>query len=263
MNKIDIAKLVEGRKGRVLLPPLEERIGSVVEYRRTLLNMLQGLASETRRSVLPELARERKLTTDAPNGSWFRHLYNARTRFMNEAEARMRRNLSREAERHTDTFRQIATRALGIDLAGIIQKEDIGDYVQAALQRNVSLIKSLADDAVNRVEQAVFNASVQGRSSRQLRVDLQEQFGMTQKRANLIARDQLAKINSDLTRIRQEQVGIKKYVWSTSQDERVRPRHQELDGKEYKWGEPTGAEGGASPGQPIQCRCLALAVIEF
>jgi SPP1 gp7 family putative phage head morphogenesis protein len=86
---------------------------------------------------------------------------------------------------------------------------------------------------------------------------------MSDNRAKLIARDQTAKLNSDLNRFRQDQAGVDKYVWRTSQDERVRARHRGLEGKVYEWGEPTGAEDGLPPGQPIQCRCVAQGVVEF
>jgi len=38
----------------------------------------------------------------------------------------------------------------------------------------------------------------------------------------------------------------------------VRPRHQELDGKEFDYDNPP-AEG--LPGQPVGCRCFAESVI--
>ena len=53
------------------------------------------------------------------------------------------------------------------------------------------------------------------------------------------------------------------YVWRTSKDERVRPRHQHIDGIAYEYGKPTGAEQGLPPGQPIQCRCIAQAIVTF
>ena len=53
------------------------------------------------------------------------------------------------------------------------------------------------------------------------------------------------------------------YTWMTSRDERVRPRHKELDGKEYEYGKPTGAEDGLPPGQPIMCRCVARGIVEI
>ena len=60
-----------------------------------------------------------------------------------------------------------------------------------------------------------------------------------------------------------KQAGIEKYTWRTSQDELVRPRHARLEGNVYRYGEPTGAEDGLPPGQPIQCRCVAQAIVSF
>ena len=156
-----------------------------------------------------------------------------------------------------------AKRALGINLSAVVRDEDLADYLQAAVARNTSLIQSLSDDIVKRIEQTVYTNSIAGNSVTTLRKSLQAQFGITDRRARLIARDQTGKFNSDLNKIRQQQAGVTSYVWLTAHDERVRPLHKKLDGNTYKWGEPTGAEEGLPPGQPINCRCVARGVVEF
>jgi hypothetical protein len=56
-------------------------------------------------------------------------------------------------------------------------------------------------------------------------------------------------------------------LWSTVQDERVRERHAELNGKRFKWGDPpvvdiqTGRR--AESGEDYQCRCVALPVFDI
>jgi SPP1 gp7 family putative phage head morphogenesis protein len=156
-----------------------------------------------------------------------------------------------------------AKRSLGIDLKAVVRQEDLDDYMRAATARNTSLITSLGDDVVKRVEQTVYSNSIAGNSATTLRKALQEQFGITDRRAKLIARDQTSKFNADLNKIRQQQAGVTSYSWMTAHDERVRPLHRSLDGKTYKWGEATGAEQGLPPGQPILCRCVARGIVEF
>ncbi|WP_442880212.1 minor capsid protein [Aurantimonas sp. A2-1-M11] len=63
--------------------------------------------------------------------------------------------------------------------------------------------------------------------------------------------------------MRHQQAGVASYVWMSSRDERVRERHRALDGKEYRYGEPAGAEQGLPRGQPIQCRCVARGIVEI
>ncbi len=77
--------------------------------------------------------------------------------------------------------------------------------------------------------------------------------------ANLIARDQISKLNGQLNKTRQTSAGISKFVWRTQQDDRVRDEHEALAGKTFGWEE--GA-GGLIPGEPINCRCWGEAVID-
>ena len=95
---------------------------------------------------------------------------------------------------------------------------------------------------------------------------------MAESRARLIARDQIGKLNSQLTRERNEALGIDKYIWSTSEDERVRESHKVMNGKLCRWDDPTvySDDGGQTwksrasiggeqehPGIPVNCRCIS------
>ena len=46
------------------------------------------------------------------------------------------------------------------------------------------------------------------------------------------------------------------------EDGRVRPKHQELDQKVFSYDDPDGGDNGQLPGEPINCRCVALPVID-
>lgn len=99
-------------------------------------------------------------------------------------------------------------------------------------------------------------------------------FTSVKTRAELIARDQVGKFNGQVTRLRQESLGITLYIWRTSGDERVRIAHAVLNGKICSWKDPTvyadtideAIEGkwksrnsiGAfigDPGEDYNCRC--------
>jgi SPP1 gp7 family putative phage head morphogenesis protein len=71
-------------------------------------------------------------------------------------------------------------------------------------------------------------------------------------------------MNSAFNQERQQQVGIERFEWSTSQDERVRESHAELDGKTFSWNDlPVVDDEEASPGTPICCRCVAIPVVDM
>lgn len=264
--RYSLAKLARrtGRKSAadVLLPPISARFSTENQYRIILQKMVRAIAAEVRSVIIPAYRFEPKITTDVDENI-FTRLKGLSAALAAESSALVNRILQLESERHTETFMKSVQTAIGIDISSIVTQEDLAEYLRTAAARNTSLIKSLADETVKRVEQAVLQNAIVGGSSKQLRDRLTKDFGVADSRAKLIARDQTAKINSDLNRIRQEQAGIESYEWMTSADERVRPLHQSINGKQYDWGKPTGAEQGLPPGQPIQCRCVARGVVEF
>jgi len=94
---------------------------------------------------------------------------------------------------------------------------------------------------------------------------------MTDARARFIARDQIGKLNGEITQRRMEAAGLETYVWGTANDERVRDSHVDLRGRLCKWADSTvySLDGGRTwisrppewcqlhPGKDYQCRCSA------
>lgn len=83
--------------------------------------------------------------------------------------------------------------------------------------------------------------------------------GRFQSRVTLIARDQTGKLNSQLNQFRQQEAGIEYYIWSDSDDRRVRPSHRAKDNLKFRWDRPPADTG--HPGNDVQCRCVARAVL--
>lgn len=169
--------------------------------------------------------------------------------------------LRAEEAAHRAKFIASVRKTIGIDLGRVVTETGIAPQFDMIVKRNVSLITNLSDDAANRVEQAVSRAVLNGSSASRLSEELREQIGIVGRRADLIARDQIATAVSDLNQIRQTEAGIARYEWSTSLDERVRPEHEALHGKVFRWDQP-GPDGGLHPGQPVNCRCVARAILD-
>lgn len=123
---------------------------------------------------------------------------------------------------------------------------------------NVSRIKSLAGQELVQITQLLERSEATGARVEVLRKAIQERFEVGRSKAALLARDQTLTLNAQLARTRQQNVGIVEYIWTTSGDERVRPEHEERDGKVFRWDTPP--EDG-HPGEPIQCRCTAFPVL--
>jgi SPP1 gp7 family putative phage head morphogenesis protein len=119
-------------------------------------------------------------------------------------------------------------------------------------RENVALIKGVSQDQISRVVAAVARAERESTRARELEIQIASIVEGGIGRARVIARDQIGKFNGSLDRLKQTDAGIDGYVWRTSQDERVRPRHRALDGQRFAWAQPP-TEG--HPGQPVQCRC--------
>lgn len=143
---------------------------------------------------------------------------------------------------------------------------------------NIDLITSIEHDLLDQVDALISEHWAKGARVETIRRELQERFDVTKSRADLIARDQVLKLNAQITKTRQESAGISEYVWTTSGDERVRGNpdgkypdsdrdHWRLDGKRFRWDSPpvinekTGER--AHPGEDFQCRCVAMPVLSF
>lgn len=119
---------------------------------------------------------------------------------------------------------------------------------------NSALIKSVPTQYMAQVEQTIRAGVLAGESPKSLAKKIQAQGGVTENRAKLIAVDQCGKANGELNKYRQQDLGIKEYIWKTSRDERVRPLHQERQDKQFSWDKPPN---DGHPGMPIRCRCSA------
>ena len=89
---------------------------------------------------------------------------------------------------------------------------------------------------------------------------LAQALGRSQRKARIIARDQTHKLNSLLTRLRNEQLGVDAYIWRTMRDDRVRKAHADREGKVFRWQDPPP---DGHPGYPINCRCHSEAVLHY
>lgn len=154
----------------------------------------------------------------------------------------------------------------------------VSDKVAGFRTDNVKLIESIPAQLLDDVDKVVETAWAKGLRVEVLRKELQKRFDVTKSRADLIARDQVLKLNSQITKTRQTSAGIVEYVWTTSHDERVRGNpdgkypdsdsdHYSLDGTRQRWDAPpvTNLKTGETnhPGEDYQCRCVAVPVVSF
>jgi SPP1 gp7 family putative phage head morphogenesis protein len=156
------------------------------------------------------------------------------------------------------TFRQIT----GVD--PLKNEPWLKQTLDLFTEDNVNLIQKMQRGHLETIKSDVLSGFRKGESNAQIRASIKDTTGVTENRARLIARDQVAKLNAGLEQKRAVHNGLKKYIWHTNLDGRERPDHKKLDGKEFSWIKPpitvsTGKRSGERnhPGQDIQCRCWA------
>jgi len=163
-------------------------------------------------------------------------------------------------------------------LLGISFESSVGDWWPQLQQlwaaANYKLIKSLTHDYIDKVNRLTSQAVQNGWTYKSLMTEiLATGAQITQSRARLIARDQIGKLNSSISRAQQTEVGANTYDWETSMDERVRPTHRTMQGLTCSWDDASivshdhgrtwvKKSGNMEPnqaGMAIQCRCVAIA----
>ena len=172
-------------------------------------------------------------------------------------------------------WKKILKQTLGIEIFFVEEWEDL--LLKTWVNRNVSLIKGLSNEYIKKINETIISGIDRGITSQELAKQLtQINRNFSSYRSNLIARDQINKLNSSLSRKRQKDVGIENYKWFTVGDERVRASHKVLNGKFCDWNNPDiysedrktwksrSNIGGVQlhPGQDIQCRCFGSPVFD-
>ncbi|HEV7717128.1 MAG TPA: phage minor head protein [Steroidobacteraceae bacterium] len=153
---------------------------------------------------------------------------------------------------------------LGIDL--LAGEPYLANHLELFVADNVRLITSVAETHMDTIRGIVMRAAREGTRASDAAKEIAARTDVSESRAQLIARDQIGSLNGELTQLRQESLGIERYTWVTSRDERVRDDHAELDGTTQSWDDPpvvnqkTGRTG--HPGQDINCRCTASPVVD-
>lgn len=151
-------------------------------------------------------------------------------------------------------------------ILGVPTPKHVRNAVPLWREQNVGLIKSIPEDDLATVEEVLTVARREGWLVGELAAELEAQFGVSDSRAKLIARDQTLKLNAQITQSSQQSVGVESYTWSTSKDSRVRDTHKDLQGTIHKWTDPPIVDDKgrrAHPGEDYQCRCVAIPILPW
>ncbi|GAA5631082.1 hypothetical protein Acal02_01701 [Acinetobacter calcoaceticus] len=143
-----------------------------------------------------------------------------------------------------------------------IRNTDTGAVYQELLNEQVRLIKSLPQEAAQRVHDLSTRSLIEGSRASEIAGLIMATGKVTRSRANTIARTEVSRASCLFTQARAENLGSDGYIWRTSEDGDVRPSHKEMNGKFVLWSEPPVLDrlrghAGCLP----NCRCYAEPVI--
>lgn len=148
------------------------------------------------------------------------------------------------------------------------------DMKSSWAEDNYTLITSNAKNYVSKINTLTEQAIINGMSPKKLKEEIMKATeGLSEKHCKLLARDQMGKLNGQITQAQMEEIGLDMYVWSTAFDDRVRDSHAAMEGVLCRWDDASvcSYDGGKTwvdrpadavqlhPGQDIQCRCVGLA----
>lgn len=133
--------------------------------------------------------------------------------------------------------------------------------------KNLDLyITDFAKSRISKMRDMVQQQTFEGRRAIDLAKMLQGEYGISKRKAEFLARQETSLLLSKFKETRYSAIGVTKYRWSTSRDERVRHDHKDLNTKIFSFTLPpvTNLKTGArnNPGEDFNCRCVAIGIVE-
>lgn len=286
MSHINLRFFVQGdpqrharmRQRKRLLKPVRPSKADELWYKAQLLGLTRHLRAMTEQHVLPslkQLDQARTKSGDAmavgdgmpimPAGALDTLLANATRQFVGIGQV-AKRLANQVAQKSLfavdDRLSKSVQSSLGVDISpALTTAGPIQAAMQAAIEANMQLITSIPDQYFDRIKQVISDGMQNGTSYDDMAEQIGQIANVTDSRAKLIARDQTSKMNGNFNQVRQTSLGISRYQWSTSGDERVRDTHAANEGLEFSWDDPPAETG--HPGNDINCRCVAIPVFDL
>jgi SPP1 gp7 family putative phage head morphogenesis protein len=154
-----------------------------------------------------------------------------------------------------------------------IQSANLRPALLQIANRNAELIQSVPAKVAQQITKHAQTLYEEGRRPEEIQRELAVIAPrLTKAHARLIARTEIGKAETELTKVRAENIGIDWTVWQTSDDQRVRASHRNLNGVILRFSDPPDPDklihkhstlGPALPGAQPNCRCVSLPLIDL
>lgn len=172
-------------------------------------------------------------------------------------------------EKFSKKFASRAEKGAAVSLKSILKEEgftvdfrmtrQLNDILQATVAENVNLIKSIHTMYFDQVQTVIMQAVKNGRDMEYIRKELTERFGVSQRKAKIIARDQTNKAMQTISRARALETGITNARWVHIPGAKTsRETHKHFDGKPFDLNKgmyDKDVNKWVMPGELINCNC--------
>ena len=263
-------KYVDQRSsGKLVGGALRPSAGQIERYSAEITKLLRLMYREYRRELVATFDDTPAIVMDASIANKASVALNALKRrfarlFRERAPVIVENMLRGVDKASTDTLNTSLKELSG----GITLKTDkmpaaLKQVVQSAIKENVALIKSIGEKYHTQIEGAVMR-SLQpgGRGLADVREFLDKYEGITDRRRDLIAMNQVRRVTSAIQVEKAKSAGVKEFVWRHSRGG-AHPReiHERLDGKVFTLDNlPVIDKDGTRglPGFLPRCRCFMV-----
>lgn len=179
--------------------------------------------------------------------------------------------VDKQSKKEWETHSQRMSLALKNELL----KTNTGKALKQYLDDNVELITSLPLEAAQRVHDIVYKNIYTGKKRAEtIAKEIYRTGQVTQSRARLIARTEVSRTATGLTKVRAESVDISWFRWNSIHDIRTRKSHAQMNNVLCRWDEPPNPEklfpdkkakpyGNYLPGATFYCRCQPLPLVRL
>ena len=263
-----------------VLDPVRPNEGLQAEYRRQLMKLIDEMHKSIEywlkaayKRETPEMAQDASPAVELQ--MMMRRLARRWNKRFAEAAKELAAYFAQAAADRSDVQLKAILRKAGISVSFRMTKT-MNDVMQATIGEQVGLIRSIASQHLSAIEGMVMRSVAEGRDLFTLSKNLREAYGVTKRRAALIARDQNNKASAVLTRVRQTDLGITEAIWQHSHaGKEPRRTHVAAGSKKVRYkiaegwydSEAKRVKGGGFegafvwPGTLINCRCTSRPII--
>ncbi len=158
----------------------------------------------------------------------------------------------------------------GIKKSDIIKAAEMSQEEKEDIKHEYSLrmdkwIKDWTEHEIKTLRRKVEENLREGLRADSLIKEIKRMKGVSDRKAKFLAHQETSIYVSEMRQSRMSDIGIVKYQWSTSRDERVRDDHMRLHGMIFEYSNPpitnrtTGARN--NPGEDYGCRCVDIPII--